>query len=73
MKWLGPTPEQIIAFGLKHEARRLAGEAGVPLVPGTGSVGERGSGGCRREGNRLSGHAQKHRGRRRHRHEGLPR
>ena len=34
-KWLGPTPEQIIAFGLKHEARRLAGEAGVPLVPGT--------------------------------------
>jgi len=36
MKWLGPTPEQIIAFGLKHEARRLAGEAGVPLVPGTG-------------------------------------
>jgi urea carboxylase len=33
--WLGPTPEQIIAFGLKHEARRLAGEAGVPLVPGT--------------------------------------
>ncbi|MBB5350947.1 urea carboxylase [Haloferula luteola] len=35
VKWLGPTPEQIIAFGLKHEARRLAGEAGVPLVPGT--------------------------------------
>jgi len=34
-KWLGPTPEQIIAFGLKHEARRLAGKAGVPLVPGT--------------------------------------
>lgn len=35
IKWLGPTPEQIIAFGLKHEARRLAGAAGVPLVPGT--------------------------------------
>jgi urea carboxylase len=35
VRWLGPTPEQIIAFGLKHEARRLAGEAGVPLVPGT--------------------------------------
>ncbi|MCU0794472.1 MAG: urea carboxylase [Akkermansiaceae bacterium] len=35
IRWLGPTPEQIIAFGLKHEARRLAGEAGVPLVPGT--------------------------------------
>ena len=36
VKWLGPTPQQIIAFGLKHEARRLAGDAGVPLVPGTG-------------------------------------
>ena len=36
VKWMGPTPEQIIAFGLKHEARHLAGEAGVPLVPGTG-------------------------------------
>jgi urea carboxylase len=35
IRWLGPTPEQIIAFGLKHEARRLAGNAGVPLVPGT--------------------------------------
>ena len=38
VKWLGPTPEQIIAFGLKHEARRLAGKAGVTLVPGTGLV-----------------------------------
>ena len=36
MRWLGPTPEQILAFGLKHEARALAGAAGVPLVPGTG-------------------------------------
>lgn len=35
VKWLGPTADQIIAFGLKHEARRLAGDAGVPLVPGT--------------------------------------
>jgi urea carboxylase len=35
IQWLGPTPEQIIAFGLKHEARCLAGQAGVPLVPGT--------------------------------------
>jgi urea carboxylase len=35
VRWLGPTPEQIVAFGLKHEARRLAAQAGVPLVPGT--------------------------------------
>ena len=40
VRWLGPTPEQIIAFGLKHEARRLAGEAGVPLVPGTGLLSD---------------------------------
>lgn len=33
--WLGPTAAQINAFGLKHEARRLAAAAGVPLVPGT--------------------------------------
>ena len=40
VRWLGPTPEQIVAFGLKHEARRLAGEAGVPLVPGSGLLAD---------------------------------
>lgn len=34
--FLGPTPEQIRDFGLKHEARTLAERAGVPLVPGSG-------------------------------------
>ncbi|MGN8198418.1 urea carboxylase [Salinisphaera sp. RV14] len=34
--FLGPTAEQVRAFGLKHEARRLAEAAGVPLVPGSG-------------------------------------
>ncbi|WP_158773943.1 urea carboxylase [Cobetia sp. L2A1] len=34
--FLGPTVEQIHAFGLKHEARTIAENAGVPLVPGTG-------------------------------------
>jgi urea carboxylase len=32
----GPTPNQIEAFGLKHRARELAIEAGLPLLPGTG-------------------------------------
>ncbi|HSG87921.1 MAG TPA: urea carboxylase [Pseudomonadales bacterium] len=36
MRFLGPTPAQISAFGLKHEARRLATEAEVPLLPGSG-------------------------------------
>jgi urea carboxylase len=33
--FIGPTPEQIRAFGLKHSARELALAAGVPLLPGT--------------------------------------
>lgn len=33
--FIGPTPEQIVMFGLKHEAREIAVRAGVPLLPGT--------------------------------------
>jgi urea carboxylase len=34
--FLGPTPEQMESFGLKHTARRLALENGLPLLPGSG-------------------------------------
>jgi len=34
--FLGPTPEQMRVFGLKHTAREKAMECGVPLLPGTG-------------------------------------
>ena len=34
--FIGPTPEQMRAFGLKHSARALAEQAGVPLAPGSG-------------------------------------
>ncbi|MEI8633415.1 ATP-grasp domain-containing protein [Vibrio sp. PP-XX7] len=34
--FLGPTAEQINAFGLKHSAREIAQQALVPLLPGTG-------------------------------------
>jgi len=34
--FIGPTVEQMQAFGLKHEARRLAEETDVPLLPGSG-------------------------------------
>ena len=34
--FLGPETEQIKAFGLKHSARTLAEEHGVPLLPGSG-------------------------------------
>ncbi|MFA5549465.1 MAG: urea carboxylase [Porticoccaceae bacterium] len=33
--FLGPTPDQMEAFGLKHSARELAKKAGVPMLPGT--------------------------------------
>ncbi|MBH8564980.1 urea carboxylase [Nostoc sp. CENA67] len=33
--FIGPTPEQLRRFGLKHEARAIAQAAGVPLVPGS--------------------------------------
>ena len=34
--FIGPTPENIRAFGLKHTARELAQQHEVPLVPGSG-------------------------------------
>ena len=33
--FIGPTPEQMRSFGLKHTARALAAANGVPLLPGT--------------------------------------
>ncbi|MFZ5892107.1 MAG: urea carboxylase [Myxococcota bacterium] len=34
--FIGPTPAQMRAFGLKHSARELAERANVPLLPGSG-------------------------------------
>jgi urea carboxylase len=34
--FVGPTPQQIREFGLKHRARELAAAANVPMTPGTG-------------------------------------
>lgn len=33
--FLGPTAEQMRAFGLKHSARSISTQANVPLLPGT--------------------------------------
>src|SRR5690349_3446617 len=33
--FIGPTPEQMRLFGLKHTAREIASTNGVPLLPGT--------------------------------------
>ncbi|MFF2479425.1 urea carboxylase [Paenibacillus sp. NPDC058071] len=37
--FIGPSPEHIELFGLKHTAREMAQQAGVPLLPGTGLMG----------------------------------
>lgn len=34
--FIGPRPDQMVDFGLKHRARELAEAAGVPLLPGSG-------------------------------------
>ena len=36
IKFIGPTPENIEAYALKHTARETARRCGVPLLPGTG-------------------------------------
>ena len=38
--FIGPTPQQITDFGLKHSARALAEQANVPLLPGTGLLSD---------------------------------
>ncbi|MEQ5836730.1 urea carboxylase [Marinobacter sp. NFXS9] len=38
--FIGPTPDQMRDFGLKHTARQLAEAADVPLLPGTGLLSD---------------------------------
>ncbi|MDE0348966.1 MAG: urea carboxylase, partial [Gammaproteobacteria bacterium] len=38
--FVGPRPEHLARFGLKHEARRLATAAGVALLPGSGVLAD---------------------------------
>ncbi|MDT8861869.1 urea carboxylase [Alkalihalobacillus sp. MEB130] len=38
--FIGPTPEQMEIFGLKHSARDIAVKAEVPLLPGTNLISE---------------------------------
>ncbi len=38
--FIGPTPEQMRDFGLKHLARDLAARNGVALLPGSGLLGD---------------------------------
>jgi urea carboxylase len=38
--FIGPTASQMRAFGLKHTARELARQSGVPLLPGSGLLND---------------------------------
>src|SRR5262249_26789967 len=38
--FVGPTPAQMRDFGLKHRARQLAGQNGLPLLPGSGLLAD---------------------------------
>jgi urea carboxylase len=38
--FIGPRPEHIRAFGLKHEARAIAHASNVPLLPGSGLLND---------------------------------
>jgi urea carboxylase len=38
--FIGPTPQQMRDFGLKHTARELAQQAKVPMLPGTGLLSD---------------------------------
>jgi urea carboxylase len=40
LAFIGPTPQQMRAFGLKHTARALAQSHGVPLLPGSGLLAD---------------------------------
>ena len=40
LSFIGPWPEHMRAFGLKHTARDLARKAGVPLAPGSGLLND---------------------------------
>ena len=49
--FIGPTPEQMRLFGLKHTARDQAEKVGVPLAPGSGLVADLAE--ARREAERI--------------------
>ena len=71
--FIGPTPAQMRDFGLKHTARAIAAQGGVPLLPGTPLLASADEAARQAQRHRLSGDAQEHGGRRRNRHAPVPR
>jgi propionyl-CoA carboxylase alpha chain len=46
LRWVGPPPKALAALGDKLEARRVASEAGVPVLPGVAVAGSSAFGGA---------------------------
>ena len=65
--FIGPTPEQMEMFGLKHSAREIAERAGVPMLPGTPLITELEEALTQAAAYWLSCYSEKHSGRRRYR------
>ena len=61
-------PSRCAPSASSTRARELAAANDVPLLPGSRPAGRRRAGPARGGAHRLSGHAEEHRGRRRHRH-----
>jgi propionyl-CoA carboxylase alpha chain len=53
LTWIGPTPHSIRQMAYKVEAKRLAAEAGVPLVPGAELPAELGDDEMRKRGDEV--------------------
>jgi urea carboxylase len=69
--FLGPAPEQIRLFGLKHTARELAARSGVPLLPGSDLVTSPDEAVARAQGVGFPVMLNSTAGGRRHRHAGM--
>ncbi len=71
--FIGPTPAHMRDFGLKHTARAIAAQGGVPLLPGTELLTGVDEAAEQARAHRLSGDAEEYGGRRRHRDAAVPR
>ncbi len=65
--FIGPTPQQMRDFGLKHTAREIAAKNGVPMLPGTGVLKNLDAALKAADSSWVSHDAQEHGGRWRHR------
>ena len=69
IQWIGPQPALMRLMGDKISARAAMSKAGVPILPGSGTIEKESESDRHGRAHRLSGHPQGDGGRRRPRHE----